>query len=427
MKKQAAFGIVLTMCIAMAGFSACGTRDAGLAPYTFEPIVYDYDYNDWRKLETDAEVTVDGKLDELFWEAQRELSFGAGDIMTHTTTYLTDKGVYIGMYIEDQFVFSNPERDDWRNTSIELHLAAGTAVSRNEAVQIRVEAHNRTGVLEGVSFETDPYGWVWGYVPYYSRAWVDGTINSDACKGVSFEVFVPWSSIGMERKGDVLLLPAYNHTEGYEMEDGVQRLHLQASGDMNDPTTYLPFGEDGYLGVNEEPDDVLGQAASGRMATSGWDMSEKGRSVARTTRGGQQFTFFKQMGERTEYTATATISDVELVAAEGKAGIICGHNQKVWLVAFLVFKETGYSLDFVTMDDYGWYYGASYPVDAAKCLTEEGCVLSVERSGNLVRVYLDGALVCELESDALSAAGCSGFFTIDAKVTYSAYTCTYEK
>lgn len=392
----------------------------------------DYSYYDWRRLASDEEITLDGKMDEEIWSKQKELYFGDDQITMHVTTYFGEKALYVGVYVEDTEIYSNPLRDDWRNTSIELHIASANATSRLKAIQLRVEADGRMGSLIGVdgSSGVDPavaaYGWDFQFVPFYAKVFVDGELNTSSCKGVGYEVMVPWSALHMDEAGDCSILPAYNHTSGYEMIEGVDRKHIQASGNMNDPTSYLPFGKVGYTGNNEEPNDILGTSASGRLPTTGWDFSQKNEGIVKTTKSGQQFTFFKQAELSDRYTIQTTISNAVSLAGEGKVGIVCGMNSKCWLVAFITLKSNGtQSIDIVEMDDYGWYYGNSVTVDANDIKTEEGARLKVVREGNSVTIYYNNEVVMELTRDFLNDAGVPGFFTIDCSAEYSNYF--YEK
>jgi len=431
MKKIFALFCVITV-ISLLSAVFVGCTSGKLPEYGFESPQYDYSFYDWRKLLSDEEITLDGVMDEDVWTNQSVLKCGDGDIKMNVTTYSGEKAVYIAVYVADEEIYSNPKRDDWRNTSIELHVASATATSRTKAVQLRIEADGRMGSLVGVD-ETFTnldkavisYGWDYDFVPFYAKVHVDGTLNTSECEGVGFEVMIPWSSLSMKGKGDILLLPAYNHTDGYDMEEGVNRKHIQASGAMNDVTSYQPFNQYGFSGYNEEEDDVLGASATGRLGTTGWDMSQKNQGIVKAIKGGQTFIFFKQAGLENNYTVTTKISDVYAFASPAKVGIICGMNSTAWVVAFLVFNSNGTtSMDIVEMDDYGWYYGQSVSVDVTSALTNTGVVFSMTRNGRTASLYVNDNYVMEVTTSFLDEPGTSGFFDIDAGATFSEYQYT---
>ncbi len=406
---------VLAVTFLAVSLGGCGGKDLG--EYTFTPLEYEYDYYAFRKLEPDEGVTLDGKFDEAFWQDKKELHFGYDDIKVRTKTYMGEYAVYVGVYVEDNCIYDNPKREDWRNTSIELHLARGNATAHTDAVQLRIEAGGRTGSLEAVDYSVISYGWDYQFVPFYARIHIDGELNSSECEGIGFEVEIPWSSLGMSGKGHIGCLPAYNHTNGYEMLAGVERLHLQAMGDMNDPTSYPLFGETGFLGNNEEPDDIMGSSATGRSLTAGWDWSRKEERIARTTKAGQQFAFFKQAPLASDYSFTTRIANVD----GAKAGVICGMNNRGWIVAFLTFHGESRTLEIVRMDDYGWYYNEVVNVNSENCLTDVGCKMDVDRTADTIVIKLDDEEVLSISTDFLQGDSVPGLFTIDAFATYSEY------
>ena len=420
--------LICLIAVLMCCLVACG--NTSVPQYSFTQPENDFSYYDWRVLKSDDEITLDGQMDEALWNTQSALIFGDTDIRMHVKTYFGEKALYVGIYVEDREVYSNPERADWRNSGVELHLASAKATARTEAIQLRIEADGRMGSLIGVD-ETFTnldkaviqYGWNYDYVPFYAKVSVDGELNTSECNGVGFEVMIPWKSLHMEGKGDCLILPAYNHTSGYGMEEGVGRKHIQASGNMNDVQSYQPFGATGFTGYNEEATDILGASVTGRLGTTGWDMSEKAEGIAASVKSGQQYVFFKQAQLASSYTVTTTVSHVTSLSGTGKVGIICGMNSQQWMAVFVVFHDDGsQSVDVIEMDDYGWYYGQSESVNLSDELTGGSFTMRVERENEQVSVYINDALVMETTSTFLSQDGIPGFFTIDAKAQYSQYS-----
>ena len=169
-----------------------------------------YDYLDANFVTPDADMNVDGKLDDEKW--QELIAAGKGKTITHKgtgislTTYALfgENGLYIGLDSNDPEVWYNPDRQTKYNTGAEIFVSAlgATELSNDSAVQFRFAVGG--GTLRYRANPSSQYPWTSAYFPAkvagsvknggeFNKPVTDDYAGVDGWQG---EIFIPWSAFG---------------------------------------------------------------------------------------------------------------------------------------------------------------------------------------------------------------------------------------
>ncbi len=174
--------------------------------------------------EKDGYMTIDGKLNESVWHAENALTYRpknaayGTDASVSTIAHLSDLGVYVGMTVKDSKVYATGARNVKFNSGVELWVQSADAETVNEkSVQLRVDALGNVSKWQGTG-ATDGSAFAEKYFPSISAVTllgcekVNGAVASDTAEGFCVEVFIPWSSLGMnEKPNSVAVYPSYVH------------------------------------------------------------------------------------------------------------------------------------------------------------------------------------------------------------------------
>lgn len=252
MKKKL---LILLVCVLMAvGLAACGTK---VESYSFGDYTYtnpETEQHDWRDLKGDADMTVDGVLDEAHYTGLHSLDFTTGydeDVEIGVVAHMGETGVYVGVTVQDDYLYYNPQRTVFNNTSVELHIAQADAQTLSkDVIQLRYGINGYTEQWIGVT-ASDGYAYNRAYVATMARVRLTGqgaAINSRVeGQGFVLEAFVPYKSFGLSAKPEeVKIGPAYNHVRDANTSNS-ERLHKDAPGmSYTDPVSFAVFDKDGY-------------------------------------------------------------------------------------------------------------------------------------------------------------------------------------
>lgn len=427
--------ILILSCVAIFAASLCLLfglmRNVSVSDYKFEKkseTVYD---NKERYLETDSFIKMDGKLDEDFWSEQNALQMNVGDYTLSVATKFGEKGIYFGVYTDDENVHANPDREDWQNTGVELHIASAEAKSREEAILLYMTAGGvQLRSCRGTLDEAITAGYEDYWIPFYGVSYVDAKLEDDIIstkqsKGLSFEIIVPWSSVGMSEPGDIICLPAYNHTEGYTEDDGRMRVHYQYQGDMFNVFTWPTFTEKGSTYVPDSETDVIGDAIGGEYKTAGWDLTRRAEGVI-TSGASVQKIWFKEKAATT-YGVETVISNAKPINDEWPSGGIIladdlngkgiciqlfigqnGEGNEHWLKIYDINRTEPAIEEIHLGEDSG-----------AK--TASGCKLEAIRDGETYYVLVNDRLIYKGTSEYLKKASVAGLYTVGMKADFSKY------
>lgn len=242
-----------------------------------------YDYLDANFVTPDADMNVDGKLDDEKW--QELIAAGKGKTITHKgtgislTTYALfgENGLYIGLDSNDPEVWYNPDRQTKYNTGAEIFVSAlgATELSNDSAVQFRFAVGG--GTLRYRANPSSQYPWTSAYFPAkvagsvknggeFNKPVTDDYAGVDGWQG---EIFIPWSAFGAtteEQKSQAAIFNClYYSRSDAETPSGNEWKYLAPAGtevtgvgsaDMNPQRTFFRFTKaDGFVfGGVEVPD-----------------------------------------------------------------------------------------------------------------------------------------------------------------------------
>ena len=107
-KKLSIIFLALALCVTAVFVTACGGKKTG------EKSDYEWKYEKEFTDEHDADMTIDGALNEQRWQGQQYLTHVQDGVTVNYTTVFTEKGLYIGAKEQDpdmkwnaRFNFSN--------------------------------------------------------------------------------------------------------------------------------------------------------------------------------------------------------------------------------------------------------------------------------------------------------------------------------
>lgn len=430
-KTIIALSILMTACLAAGTLAACGGGNGGKPVDPFDESGFGGgvkpDYN--AALETDAGYTIDGKLDETAWNDSLPLTYGYDDgVEVSVKTLFGEKGVYIGVHVDDYKIYGNDARDKFYNSSIELYMDRTGAERSARTMEY---FHDVIGQTQRLVAATE--GWLQVYKPIFGSVKVDGEINSGAAEGATWEVFVRWDAFGYDYLADdfeipasIGIMPAYNRSEGPSASDKREQW-CAASGWNGRPDTFYAFGANGYLGA-DAANARIGDAQFGRVKSVGWTVAGEGDAeTATSASNAPQVAFFRNFSAE-DYAVTAKI---ELDRSGGEAGLLIAGTHNVLHTFLTGADDTAAQGRFVENNMYregDWFYGDPIALQGADFSTKTSYRITAVKKGNILYVFtgdlqtekFGGALVGVSEISETSAAT-PGFFANHCKATFSDY------
>ena len=439
-KAAAAALVLLTIPLAIL-LSDCNNEASkpavtGLPEYRFENIEYPVYKNEERRLEADENITVDGRLDEKEWEGQNYLNLNGNGYTCSVTTVFGTKGVYFGIRTNDPQLHVNPERPDWQNTGIELHIAKTGTENREDAVMLRITAGDVTvGGMRGSYEGSNINGYVWDWVPFYVRSFVDGELtdgilSSDQCKGASWEILLPWEALAMDGPGNIVCLPAYNHSPAYDEFSGNLREHIQYYGNMFLVETWPMFTSKGSVIEPDDENDTIGDALIGGQKTAGWDLTKRDDGRIVSNGGNVQEIWFREADSQW-YMVEATMSEARPNNDIWPSGgvIICDDHAGggMRLQMFIGYDGEGthsFKIYNLLRQEPAFFNGELPGDTGAK--TAAGVKLKVIRHDKDYWIYINDRLIYKGASEELSSAGIAGLYTVGMDAVFTDYKYTPE-
>ncbi len=435
MNKKTKLSLILTVIVLLAVLAGCaggGRIISGLRAYTFTNLIYPNYKHQERWIEPDEYMTMDGQLLEEAWQDQNFLKIAGNGYSCSVATVFGDKGVYFGVKIDDRHIHVNPDRADWQNTGIELHIAPSGTDNREDAIMLRLNAGELSVLGMRGSYEADNInGYQWDWVPFYVKSHVDGELqegllSTNDAKGLTFEVLIPWEGLGMDGPGNVVCLPAYNHCKGYDEDAGRLREHIQYLGDMFTVSTWPEFTKKGSVVEPDADTDIIGDALVGGSKTAGWDLSQRPNGSIASVGGGVQEIWFRYP-DADRYMIEVTVKNAKPVNDVWPAvGVILSDDHQGTGMRFQLF--TGY-------DGKGQHHFKVYdllrsepPLANVNVLgtsgadTEAGCRLRIIRDGKDYYIYINGVFYYQGTSDELENAGIAGLYTVGMEAIFTDYS-----
>lgn len=370
---------------------------------------YSYKYNRIDNFVCDNDMKIDGILEEENYNNKKHMSFANYNVNVHLTTHFGDLGLYVGLQVEDNFIFYNADYNMNANSSIELKITREDVIKNdNNILHFQVDAKNKRQYT---------------YFLLLAASKVEGEeINSGESQGMTFEVFIPWSQLKLSSKPEkVKIMPGYNHVTSSGAD--VTPNWIRPSGNVNNPNTFYLFDENGYINADAE-NVTLGDSITGISKTNGWDLSKLtlDNPEVKTNANNAQFIFFKNANSN-KYSIETTVYPITGIDDPlPKAGLMIGYND-IAKSAFLIdiredfLKSNRVSVKvinfFQTWEATDYVY-TTYDLDFS-----QGIKLRVIKDEAIFYYYVNDILVYINEITYLKDEALPGLFSLGAEVSYT--------
>lgn len=319
MKKTVRNFLIATLSVLAIGATAtaCASSTEGKGP--------DYEYQWYAPLraECDSFMTIDGKLDEEIWKDQNYLYWaGAKDNEIKATTIFTSKGLYVGMYAEDDNV-------TWKNRY---------AFDENAYIKIQVVKENEITYKNSRAYVHPTRQFVFNIDAkntlsrmerrYDAKSYVQGELNGET-EYMSAELFVPWSELGYKESElnengcpqAVKLLIQYWTQTGHSGFPGFS--------DDNSFKTYYTYDADGSTCDFDRysKDESIGYSVSGWTPGDKWVVDEENKTATNTVDRTQILWFRKDVNGNacssgTHYVASVKVKSIQVDKMYPHVGIM---------------------------------------------------------------------------------------------------------
>lgn len=277
MKKRYLIPLLFALLIASVCLTACGGR---------------YKTGTWSEIESkygtqgfhctpDAGMNIDGYLDEAAWTEKCTNEFNHTELGCSfvVRSYYNASGMYFGMISRDYNVIYS------RQFGMQQSVNSGFILS------VVPEGDKTLSHKFSVGFDAGNTPRAYGLYNYLSRTTVQGVVNSGETDGMTTEVFVPWSNIGLNVESDedvpekIRVFVRYNVITG-DVGSGGTNMYPGLGNDYNygkmynfDATGYCAADKNGWL---------LGDAADGYAKSTDYDFSRADEGVFGTDASGDR-------------------------------------------------------------------------------------------------------------------------------------------
>ena len=388
---------------------------------------YDMDYKSDYKGGVDAGVVIDGVLDDGIWENKNWFTNAFASDTTGTTgpriyvtSYLSEKGVYVGIKADDNnIVYTGDMAPNW-NTGVRLYVAALNVGEDYPTVypgsQSGTYKHRFMVFDVGSNCYTRD-------LPVMARATYEGN-------KAEFEVFYPWTTLGVDTSlgvpDTVYLMPCYN-----AILPGKQTYTLLEP----DPCpiyrleTLYRFNANGYKNVDAEGAKV-GDAINGLAKNGDWDVSRESEGVVVSQVPEYQTIWFKK-----DY---ANNFKLETMLKPQNAGYLAGFNimttggitYRVAMEAHTIYNGAG-ALAICSVDDdraYNggkyWYVSTRWRDSVGSTIPAEGLKFTVIKKGDTIYCIVDGQYKTKITSPSLNQIAIAGLWATDCVCEFNSYSHT---
>lgn len=229
--KKVLFGVALLGAVTAAcALTACKEKAITPVNNEFKPTLgYQLPYR-----ETDAGVTIDGKLDDEVYKnqnwlhCQKDYGFEHADI--DMVTYFGAQGIYVGVTVEENSgIYFNPVKATTDNSCIELYLSLGGVSSIDDLRKcfeidmccdgtINLKQKLISGIWTSILGTND------ARVTYAAKT-IGGDYNTPECTGYTCELFIPFEFLedcraieAGETVSEIYCNPALITSYGYESD-----------------------------------------------------------------------------------------------------------------------------------------------------------------------------------------------------------------
>ena len=376
------------------------------------------------------EIVIDGKLDEEIWQNKSYYTCGyAEDPENLYATYrLTAFPGETGVFIGGQSYDTDMRRTDSYgsfapdyNTGWEIYffcLDKGT--DQNTAQPTIVREYVMVDVNGNIVFMTGLRG--------AGEVYVEGELGSGETVGMSFELFIPYSELGVNTENgtpDVFnMLPIYRtYLPGSSM---ATRMSLNPFPWIYTPG-YYRFDQDGYQNADAE-DAMVGDMPSGFAKSANWDVSRESERIVESKGAQWQFIYFRDIYAdnaivKTNIRLKGTLASCD---SDPKAGLVVTDTSQNYFAFFLndnYFDDgadvfTG--LSYTTLLSNGWVMQGAGADEMLDEPLEEVQLVMVKRGASF-DFYANGKKVYSCTQTAFTSNVYVGFYSLSANAVYSDY------
>nr|WP_321152270.1 hypothetical protein [uncultured Acetatifactor sp.] len=320
----AACVLLLAAGVALAGILLSrGEKREEIAP---AENTYEMDYHSYCTYEHDADIDIDGVLDESCWQGKKWYTntyldnVNGNRPVVRLTAFPTEKGVYIGSVVEDTNLMDNGERAPLANSNWELRVTADNVGQErgNSAVYL-------------TSYNIDMKGENFGIQPNFDRAVkVVGELNSGDTTSATLEMFIPWESLGIDTSLGVpesfRIRPSYR--AALPGMGGNWPLNLTA-GDAQTKDFYT-FSSEGYVNADREGA-ALGDSVVGFAKSANWDLSREAEGIVQSSPGEEWHMIYFTGEYGADYIVETKVTYVKPLNNDWpKAGIMFRGTDSTW-------------------------------------------------------------------------------------------------
>ena len=442
-KKLSIIFLALALCVTAVFVTACGGKKTG------EKSDYEWKYEKEFTDEHDADMTIDGALNEQRWQGQQYLTHVQDGVTVNYTTVFTEKGLYVGAKAQDPDMKWNAR----------FNFSSTNANPANSAFWFNIKgADVQDGhAMRAFNFFVDAFDSASrNQTRFEAKSKVNGDIMKFEATEMTAELFVSWDALNIDTTDGlpefVRIIPYYRHVKA--VGDAGENKWLTPifiygnpgwdyglSYDENlhqnwyRPISGMKFGSVGYINA-DKPGAVVGDAANGYSKSSGWDLSRIDEGAVKAVGPDEQAIFFKGI-DSSKYMVSAKMKMLGGAMHAGNwkdqypsAGIINMRDETESIALYISGRsilDGAASWNFHTLDKYtGWkdtYEGSFAKPDGFNPQTDSIELKCIQYDENLF-YFINGELALIKRVDWIKDGACPGLYGLSAEVEFSDFQAT---
>ena len=423
--------------------TACGGKKTG------EKSDYEWKYEKEFTDEHDADMTIDGALNEQRWQGQQYLTHVQDGVTVNYTTVFTEKGLHVGAKAQDPDMKWNAR----------FNFSSTNANPANSAFWFNIKgADVQDGhAMRAFNFFVDAFDSASrNQTRFEAKSKVNGDIMKFEATEMTAELFVSWDALNIDTTDGlpefVRIIPYYRHVKA--VGDAGENKWLTPifiygnpgwdyglSYDENlhqnwyRPISGMKFGSVGYINA-DKPGAVVGDAANGYSKSSGWDLSRIDEGAVKAVGPDEQAIFFKGI-DSSKYMVSAKMKMLGGAMHAGNwkdqypsAGIINMRDETESIALYISGRsilDGAASWNFHTLDKYtGWkdtYEGSFAKPDGFNPQTDSIELKCIQYDENLF-YFINGELALIKRVDWIKDGACPGLYGLSAEVEFSDFQAT---
>ena len=445
-KKLSIIFLALALCVTAVFVTACGGKKTG------EKSDYEWKYEKEFTDEHDADMTIDGALNEERWQGQQYLTHVQDGVTVNYTTVFTEKGLYIGAKAQDPDMKWNAR----------FNFSSTNANPANSAFWFNIKGPDvQDGhAMRAFNFFVDAFDSASrNQTRFEAKSKVNGDIMKFEATEMTAELFVSWDALNIDTTDGlpefVRIIPYYRHVKA--VGDAGENKWLTPifiygnpgwdyglSYDENlhqnwyRPISGMKFGSVGYINA-DKPGAVVGDAANGYSKSSGWDLSRIDEGVVKAVGPDEQAIFFKGINS-SKYMVSAKMKMLGGAMHAGNwkdqypsAGIINMRDETESIALYISGRsilDGAASWNFHTLDKYtGWkdtYEGSFVKPAGFNPQTDSIELKCIQYDENLF-YFINGELALIKRVDWIKDGACPGLYGLSAEVEFTDFKATDYK